>query len=169
VVDWRSTSNVLTIGTEAGGTGVKRLTAIHGFAKAGGAGGRRSAERQLRADRRYLCRPDLAVFQQGRHHSKGPTGMSNPVSFINTYTQNIVQFCSLMQTLRGNNDQLAQDPSLIDRYFATENPNNPNISLVRTDIVAQDVKDAQAALVQMLFTYDSGAPTQKSMLFKMLP
>ena len=95
--------------------------------------------------------------------------MSNPVSFINTYTQNIVQFCSLMQTLRGNNDQLAQDPSLIDRYFATENPNNPNISLVRTDIVAQDVKDAQAALVQMLFTYDSGAPTQKSMLFKMLP
>lgn len=95
--------------------------------------------------------------------------MSNPVSFINTYTQNIVQFCQLMQTLRGNNDQLAQDPTLIDRYFETQNPGNPNISIVRTDITAQDVKDAQNALVQMLFTYDSGSPTQKSMLFKMLP
>lgn len=95
--------------------------------------------------------------------------MSNPVSFVNTYTQNIVQFCQLMQVLRGNNDQLEQDPSLITRYFATENPGNPNISVVRKDITEQDVKDAQAALVQMLFTYDSGSPTNKSMLFKMLP
>jgi antitoxin component HigA of HigAB toxin-antitoxin module len=95
--------------------------------------------------------------------------MSNPVSFINTYTQNIVQLCQLMQTLRGNNDQLAQDPSLITRYFETDNPSNPNIKVVRTDITAQDVENAQAALVQMLFTYDSGSPTQKSYLFKLLP
>jgi hypothetical protein len=95
--------------------------------------------------------------------------MSNPVSFINSYTQNIVQFCTLMQTLRGNNDQLEQDPSLITRYVATENPSNPNISVIRKDITEQDVKDAQAAIVQLLFAYDSGAPTNKSMLFKMLP
>ncbi len=95
--------------------------------------------------------------------------MSNPASFINTYTQNIVQFCQLMQALRGNNDQLAQDSSLITRYFATTNPSNPNISIVRTDITAQDVTNAQAAIVQMLFAFDSGAPTQKSFLFKMLP
>ena len=95
--------------------------------------------------------------------------MSNPVSFINTYTQNIVQFCQLMQTLRGNNDQLEQDPTLIDRYFATTNPGNPNISMIRTDITAEDVTAAQGAIQQMLFAYDSGAPTQKSMLFKMLP
>ena len=95
--------------------------------------------------------------------------MSNPVSFINTYTQNIVQFCQLMQTLRGNNDQLTQDPTLIERYFATENPSNPNISVVRTDINQADVEAAQAALVQLLFAYDSGEPTNKSALFKMLP
>jgi hypothetical protein len=95
--------------------------------------------------------------------------MSNPVSFVNTYTQNIVQFCQLMQTLRGNNDQLAQDPTLIDRYFATENPGNPNITVVRTDITAADVTAAQGAIQQLLFAYDSGDPTQKSMLFKMLP
>ena len=95
--------------------------------------------------------------------------MSNPVSFMNTYTQNIVQFCTLMQTLRGNNDQLVSDPTLITRYFATSNPSNPNISVVRTDITEQDVKNAEAAIVQLLFAYDSGAPTNKSQLFKMLP
>jgi hypothetical protein len=88
---------------------------------------------------------------------------------MNSYTQNIIQFTQLMQVLRGNNDQLEQDPTLIDRYFATTNPGNPNISVVRTDITAQDVKDAQAAIVQMMFTYDSGDPTNKSSLFKMLP
>ena len=106
----------------------------------------------------------MAGIQQCRHHQKSPTGMSNPVSFINTYTQNIVQLCNLMQTLRGNNDQLTQDPTLITRYFAT--PDNQG---KRTDITSSDVTNAQNALVQMLFTYDSGAPTQKSFLFKMLP
>ncbi len=95
--------------------------------------------------------------------------MSNPVSFVNTYTQNIVQLAQLLQTLRGNNDQLTQDPTLIDRYFATSNPSNPNVTVVRTDITAQDVTNAKDALTQMLFTYDSGSPTQKSYLFKMLP
>jgi hypothetical protein len=74
-----------------------------------------------------------------------------------------------MQTLRGNNDQLTQDPSIVARYFSTSNPSNPNIAVVRSDIVAEDVTAAQAAIVQLLFTYDSGAPTQKSKLFKMLP
>jgi hypothetical protein len=39
----------------------------------------------------------------------------------------------------------------------------------RKDIVAQDVKDAQDALVQVFFTLDSGSPTQKSKIYKMLP
>lgn len=95
--------------------------------------------------------------------------MSNPVSFINAYTQNIVQYCNLMQVLRSNNDQLQQDPTLITRYFETTNPGNPNISVVRTDITAQDVTNAQAAIVQLLFAFDSGEPTNKSYLFKMLP
>lgn len=95
--------------------------------------------------------------------------MSNPTTFINTYTQNIVQFCQLMATLRTNNDQLAQDPTLIDRYFAQTNPGNPNISVVRTDITKQDVVNAESAVTQLLFAFDSGSPTQKSYLFKMLP
>jgi hypothetical protein len=35
VFDWNVTSNVLTIGTQAGGSGTKRLMALDGFAKAG--------------------------------------------------------------------------------------------------------------------------------------
>lgn len=95
--------------------------------------------------------------------------MSNPTTFINTYTQNIVQLVQLMNVLRTNNDQIAQDPTLIDRYFAQTNPSNPNISIVRTDITAQDVTNAESAITQLLFAFDSGSPTQKSFLFKMLP
>lgn len=95
--------------------------------------------------------------------------MSNPTTFINMYTQDIVQLCALMQKVRQDHDQLVQDPSLLDRYFSQTNPGNPNISIVRTDITKQDVQNADAAIVQILFTYDSGDPTQKSYLYKMLP
>jgi hypothetical protein len=39
----------------------------------------------------------------------------------------------------------------------------------RTDIVAADVAAAQAAIVQLLFTFNSGNPTQASALLKMMP
>jgi lipopolysaccharide biosynthesis regulator YciM len=82
---------------------------------------------------------------------------------MNLYSQNIVQFCQLMSTLRTQNDQLDQDPTLLDRYFGS-NPNQ-----IRADITKQDVTNAHDAIVQMLFTFDSGSPTQKSYLFKMQP
>ena len=96
--------------------------------------------------------------------------MANPNTFINTYTQNIVQLCQLMQTLRAQNDQLTQDPNLVKDYFTVDaNGVNSTGGRPRKDIVEADVNNAQAALVQMLFTFDSGSPTQKSYLFKMLP
>ena len=96
--------------------------------------------------------------------------MANANTFINTYTQNIVQFCQLMQTLRSQNDQLTQEPSLVSDYFTVDaNGVNRDGGRPRKDIVEVDVTNAQGALVQMLFTFDSGSPTQKSYLFKMLP
>lgn len=89
--------------------------------------------------------------------------MSNPTTFINTYANNIVQLVQILQTLRTQNDQITQDSTLINRYFA-QNPNQ-----IRSDIVAADVTNAQSALVQVLFAFDSGSPTQKSYLYKMLP
>lgn len=87
--------------------------------------------------------------------------MSNPVSFMNNYVGTIQRLVDDLESLRTYNDMLAQDGTLITRYFS--DPSH------RTDIVAQDVTNAQSAVVQMLFPFDSGTPTQKSYLFKMLP
>jgi hypothetical protein len=80
---------------------------------------------------------------------------------MNNYTMNIVSLVQMVETLRTQNDMIDQDPTLINRYFAS--------SSVRTDIVAEDVTAAHDALVQVIFTFDSGSPPQKAALFKMLP
>lgn len=94
--------------------------------------------------------------------------MSNPNTFINTYSSKIVQLCGLIQDLRGMNDQIDQDPTLLTRYFA-QTPTGPGGATPRTDIVAADVTGAHDALNQVIIAFDSGAPTQKSKIFKMLP
>jgi hypothetical protein len=87
--------------------------------------------------------------------------MSNPVSFVNNYVQGFQQLNTILQTLRGLNDQLAQDPTLASRYVTSQG--------ARTDIVQADITNASSALVQVLFAFDSGAPTQKSLIFKLFP
>ena len=94
--------------------------------------------------------------------------MSNPVSFVDSYAANIVKLIGTLEDLRTQNDMLTQDPTLVDRYFAT--PPQPNGQpAIRTDIVAEDINGAHGAIVQMLFTFDSGDPSQKSFLYKMMP
>jgi len=92
--------------------------------------------------------------------------VSNPLTFMNAFFQQNVQFIQIVQQLRTANDQLNEDPTLIDRYFALSGM-GPGVP--RSDIVAADVTAAQDALVQVFFTLDSGSPTQKSKIYKMLP
>ncbi len=87
--------------------------------------------------------------------------MSNAISFVNSYVSGCQQINTILQTLRGLNDQLASDPTLPSRYFSSPG--------ARTDIVAQDITNASSAVVQLLFTFDSGSPTQKSSIFKLFP
>ena len=87
--------------------------------------------------------------------------MSNPVSFMNLYVSKIQNLVALVEDLRATNAIMDADSTLVTRYFA-----DPS---ARTDIVAADVTAAHDAVVQILFTWDSGTPTQKSHLFKMLP
>jgi hypothetical protein len=87
--------------------------------------------------------------------------VSNPITFVNIYVQALQQLDRDLQNLRGLNDQLTQDPTLATRYFTSPG--------ARTDIAAANITDAQAAIVQILFTFDSGAPTQKSKIFKLFP
>ena len=87
--------------------------------------------------------------------------MSNPTTFMNNYTSAISNLINNLEALRTYDDMITQDNTLISRYFSSQGS--------RTDIVAADVTNAQAAMVQLLFTFDSGAPTSKSYLFKVLP
>jgi len=97
--------------------------------------------------------------------------MSNPNTFINDYSNNITKYIDLMETLRTQNDQINQDPTLIDRYFEQEStPGGPPYTQgPRTDITKEDVMAAHGAIVQLLFAFDSGSPPQKAALYKMLP
>jgi hypothetical protein len=87
--------------------------------------------------------------------------MSNPVTYVNQYVASMQQLNAVLGTLRGMNDQLTQDPTLATRYFTAPG--------ARTDIVAQDITNAHDAIFQILNAYDTGAPTQKSLIFKMFP
>lgn len=97
--------------------------------------------------------------------------MANQTTFINSYSANIQQFVNLMQTLRTQNDQIDQDPSLISDYFNPPAPpvGGSPVQPPRTDIVVADVTAAHSAIVQMLFAFDSGDPPQKAALYQMLP
>jgi hypothetical protein len=88
--------------------------------------------------------------------------MADAINFINVYSAQIKAFVDILQDLETKNLQLTEDPTLLDRYF-------DDTATHRTDIVAADVTNAQAAIVQMLFTYNSGEPTQASALLKMFP
>jgi hypothetical protein len=85
---------------------------------------------------------------------------------MNNFFQLNVEFIQVVQKLRTADDQLKQDPTLVDRYFELTGM-GPQVP--RTDITATDVTNAQGALEQVFFTLDSGAPTQKSLIYKMLP
>ena len=87
--------------------------------------------------------------------------MSDPTTFVNYYAAQIKNLVSIIEDLRTQNARISADGTLITNYFTA--PGH------RTDIVAQDITNAQNALVQVLFAYDSGTPTQKSELFKLIP
>lgn len=89
--------------------------------------------------------------------------MSDPLNFMRSYANNFQQLVQILNTLQSQNLQLTDDPSLITNYFAL------TPSQRRTDIVASDVTNGQSAIVQLLFTYNSGSPTNASYILKMTP
>lgn len=92
--------------------------------------------------------------------------MSNALTFVNSYANNISQLVQLLQTLQTQNLQMTSDTTLVTRYFTKAAAPAPQ---PRSDIEAADIAAAQAAIVQLLFTFNSGSPTQASSLLKMMP
>lgn len=96
--------------------------------------------------------------------------MSNAVNFVNAYATAIQQLIQDLNTLENMNLQITSDSTLVTRYFAMASKTSPNGTVTpRTDIVAADVTAAQNAIVQMLFTFNSGNPSQAAALYKLTP
>ncbi len=88
--------------------------------------------------------------------NRGGLGMG--AAACRTFHRRALHINQILQTLSGLNDQLTADPTLATRYF--QQPG------ARTDITATDITNAQGAIVQMLFTFNSGSPTNKSLIYK---
>lgn len=88
--------------------------------------------------------------------------MTDPIQFYKLYVNTINTFINTMEDLRTQNDRLASEPALAADAAAAA------LKSGRPDLTTQSFTDAQAAIVQLLFAFDSGNPTQKSFLYKML-
>ena len=86
--------------------------------------------------------------------------MTNANVFGAQYIAAVQSLIDNLETLRVLGDRYGQDSTLFTQYVAA--------SGARADLQAQDLVAAYNAMVQMLFTFDSGSPTQKSYLFKLL-
>ena len=91
--------------------------------------------------------------------------MADAGNFVHLYSAQINNLINLLADLEGMNQQLTDDPTLLTRFSELQ-VGNPNY---RGDITETDITNAQDALVQILFAYTSGSPTQQSFLNKMVP
>lgn len=73
-----------------------------------------------------------------------------------------LELVKLIQDLRALTDRLAQDATLAGRAATQAN------TAGYTPLTAQDYTNWQSAIGQVIFAYDGGAPTQKSLIYNML-
>lgn len=85
--------------------------------------------------------------------------MTDAVTFGRGFVGAINTAINALEALQLYQDRMAVEPGLA-AAAATQ--------LGRADITATDFNNAANAIVQLMFTFNSGAPTQKSFLYKML-
>ena len=87
--------------------------------------------------------------------------MTQALVFGQTYISAVQSFLQDIQNLRNLNDRYAQDNTLFNSYASAVG--------ARTDIDAADLLAAYNAIVQLLFSLDSGGPpAEKQALYKLL-
>jgi hypothetical protein len=89
--------------------------------------------------------------------------MSDPTGFTQAFVRGINDYINALENLNTLQDRLASDSGL-----AAAAATAAAAQLNRKDLVAADFTNAAAAIVQLNFTFNSGAPTQKSYLYKLL-
>ena len=96
----------------------------------------------------------------GELDNKGEHEMTAQPQWGQNYIQMARDLVKAIENARGNHDMATQDSALFSGYL-----NSPN---ARTDITEADMKKADDAIWQIIFAYDSGSPTQKAAIFKIL-
>ena len=76
------------------------------------------------------------------------------------YLAMVKNLVDAIEAAKSYHDHVVQDGTLPTQYLAS--------AQARKDLVAADFTASESALVQIIFTYDSGAPAQKASLYKML-
>ena len=86
--------------------------------------------------------------------------MSQAVPFVQTYLSAIESLVDAIETIKRAQLRVSGDSSLVTNYFLSPQ--------ARTDINAQNLTDANAAVTAIVAAYDAGTPTNKSKLFFVL-
>jgi hypothetical protein len=86
--------------------------------------------------------------------------MTDVRQFGSDYLAGMKALINAIEAMRVMRERTVSDTGLFAAYLASPG--------ARTDLQLIDLQNADAALVQLLFTFDSGAPTNKSELFKLL-
>ncbi len=85
---------------------------------------------------------------------------TNAAQFLTDYLAMANQLAAVINQAKALRDRVAQDSTLFTQAIAA--PNN------RPDLTVTTLSDADAAIGQVIFAWDSGSPTQKSYVDKLL-
>lgn len=88
--------------------------------------------------------------------------MADATTYYRTLISQVQGLINELETLNTLNDRMHEDSGLAAAAAAAANASG------RTDLTTQDFVNAGSAITQIMFTFNSGAPTQKSYLYKLL-
>lgn len=88
--------------------------------------------------------------------------MADAKAFYQTANETVKQFIYWIDQINTLQDRMVSDPALAASAAEAAN------AAGRTDLVEADFTNLSDAIVQIMFTWNSGDPTQKSFFYKML-
>jgi outer membrane murein-binding lipoprotein Lpp len=88
--------------------------------------------------------------------------MANATQFFQNFNAKINQFIADLEDLNTMQDRLVSDNTLAASAATAAQAQG------RSDLATVDFTNAAASINQILFTFNSGTPTQKSYLYKII-
>ena len=88
--------------------------------------------------------------------------MTDAISFGRNFVSTVNTLINAIESAQLQHDRLVEEPTLAQAAADALKASG------RADMTTQIINDASSAIQQIVFTYGSGSPTQKSLLYKML-